>query len=129
MPPQGLPDGDPTIPPSEKPPYKPPEQKPPSPFENNLANKEKRSLNLFKNKSLKRSRASKTSSLQNINPELVARRRTSENTMRLVAGLAIQFAIKSRRPETQNKRVREAEHGYLNKLWDSYTRRALRIGR
>ena len=129
MPPQmPPPEDDPFKPPSEKPPLAPPFTKPPAPLQEQISGLDTETMSNTELESKPKKKRSKRDKSP-LNPEVVARKRTSESVMKLVAGLAIQFAIRSRNPEAQNQKVREAEHGYLNRLWNSYTKRALRIGR
>lgn len=60
-------------------------------------------------------------------PETIAHKRTSETAVRLLAGLAVQLAIRARSPERQGQTIRKAEQGYMTRLWDNYTKRALRV--
>ncbi len=115
--------------PTEKPPLAPPGVKPPTLQEKlSLTQKDDSADTTNVVPTEKATRRRKKLDKRLLTPETIARRRTSESAMRLVAGLAIQFAIRSKRPEHQSEQVRQAEHGYISHLWNSYTKRALRLG-
>lgn len=59
------------------------------------------------------------------NYDIIARVRTSETIVQLLAYLAVNFAIKSREPQKQNSKLKKAELAYLQKLWTNYTTKAL----
>ncbi len=60
-------------------------------------------------------------------PEAIGQKRTSEFALHVLAALAVKLAIRTKSPERQKTPVKIAEQRYMNRLWDTYTKRALRI--
>lgn len=101
-------------------PVTPPLQEPPSPPIIPPVESKKRLKNTF------RSRNKIRETFQQ-EPERIAQDRTSELTIKMLANLAIQLAIKSRNPASQKEPIRQAEQGYMSRLWNRYTKRALGV--
>lgn len=129
LPPVEQPMPPPPMPPPDAP-GEPPINPPGTPYEeerrrigelNNQAESEKKDSEKKSKKKRKSDRNQSTSS------EKLAHDRTNEFTVRMLAGLAVQLAIRSKTPEKQRRSVRRAEVGYLRQLWGRYVGRALRI--
>lgn len=61
--------------------------------------------------------------------ERLAKLRTSEFMVRLLAAMAVRIAIKSNRPEIQDRRLRAAEMRHLQRLWAVNIRKELQLNR
>lgn len=61
--------------------------------------------------------------------ERLAKLKTSEFMVRLLAAMAVRIAIKSQRPEAQDRRLRAAEMRHLQRLWAVNIRKELQLNR